>query len=54
VTKSPILQYPDFHKQFVVTVDASKLGCGAVLSRLNEFLRNYINVQLNDWDISYI
>lgn len=35
VTNSPILQYPDFSKEFLVTVDASKLGCGAVLSQNN-------------------
>lgn len=29
----PILQYPDFSKQFMVTVDASGKACGAVLSQ---------------------
>lgn len=28
-----ILAYPDYSSQFVLTVDASKLGCGAVLSQ---------------------
>lgn len=28
-----ILQYPDFSKQFIVTVDASKYGVGAILSQ---------------------
>lgn len=28
-----ILQYPDFSKQFLITVDASKVGCGAILSQ---------------------
>lgn len=28
-----ILQYPDFNKQFIVTTDASKDACGAVLSQ---------------------
>lgn len=32
--KSPeLLQYPDFAKEFTITVDASKVGCGAVLSQ---------------------
>lgn len=30
---TPILAYPDFTKQFKVTVDASHLGCGAVISQ---------------------
>lgn len=28
-----MLRYPDYNKQFIVTVDASKTGCGAVLSQ---------------------
>lgn len=28
-----ILQYPDFTKEFLITVDASKVGCGAILSQ---------------------
>lgn len=28
-----ILQYPDLTKNFLITVDASKLGCGAILSQ---------------------
>lgn len=35
-----ILRYPDFTKDFLVTVDASKWGCGAVLSQ------NYDGVDL--------
>lgn len=31
----PILQYPDFGKPFIITVDASKNGIGAVLSQLS-------------------
>lgn len=30
----PILQYPDFNKKFIVTVDASNSACGAVLSQI--------------------
>lgn len=33
-----ILQYPDFTKKFLITVDASKIGCGAVLSQ--DFIGN--------------
>lgn len=32
----PILQYPDFAKQFIVTVDASNTACGAVLSQIKD------------------
>ncbi|XP_067622234.1 retrovirus-related Pol polyprotein from transposon 412 isoform X2 [Eurosta solidaginis] len=28
-----LLQYPDFTKEFIITVDASKSGCGAILSQ---------------------
>lgn len=31
-----ILKYPDFSKQFILTVDASKSACGAVLSQISE------------------
>lgn len=30
-----ILQYPDFSKEFIITVDASNFACGAVLSQEN-------------------
>jgi hypothetical protein len=31
----PILQYPDFNKPFILTCDASKYSCGAVLSQMH-------------------
>lgn len=33
IMNPPILQYPDFEKQFCVTTDASKIACGAILSQ---------------------
>ena len=32
----PILQYPDFSQKFIITVDASKYGTGAILSQLHD------------------
>lgn len=32
--KAPILQYPDFSKSFIITVDASDIACGGVLSQI--------------------
>lgn len=34
--KPPVLQYPDFSKQFRLTVDASKYGTGAILSQMHD------------------
>lgn len=31
----PVLQYPDFSKQFILTVDACKYGTGAILSQMH-------------------
>jgi len=33
ITTEPILQYPDFGKEFILTTDASKIALGAVLSQ---------------------
>lgn len=35
LTSAPILAYPDFTKQFKVTVDSSSDGCGGVISQNN-------------------
>lgn len=35
LTTLPILQYPDFTKQFILTVDACKYGTGAILSQMH-------------------
>lgn len=34
--KPPILSYPDLTKSFIITVDASKQGVGAILSQLSD------------------
>lgn len=34
IINPPILQYPDHNKEFIITVDASQIGCGAVLSQI--------------------
>lgn len=41
----PLLQYPDFSSDFTVTVDASKIACGAILSQ---------NLNGHDLPICYI
>jgi hypothetical protein len=33
LTTQPILQYPDFSKEFILTTDASNQGLGAILSQ---------------------
>lgn len=41
------LAYPDFNSEFVLTVDASKLGCGAVLAQNNKPTR-YSRIHRNE------
>ena len=36
LSNPPILQYPDFSKQFIITVDAAKFGSGAILSQITD------------------
>lgn len=36
LTNPQILAYPDFAKEFIITCDASKTGCGAVLSQIHD------------------
>lgn len=53
---SPILQYPDFSKQFVLTTDASNYAIGAVLSQNSEgkdLPIAYASRTLNDHEIHY-
>ena len=38
LTNKPILQYPNFLKQLILTTDASNVGIGSVLSQLNRVL----------------
>lgn len=35
ITDEPILQYPNFSREFILTADASKIAIGAILSQGN-------------------
>lgn len=53
---SPILQYPDFEKQCIVTTDASNFAIGAVLSQNidgKDMPISYASRVLNDHEINY-
>lgn len=56
LTNDPILQYPDFSKDFVLTTDASNLAIGAVLSQGpigNDKPVAYASRTLNTSEINY-
>lgn len=53
---APILQYPDFTKQFILTTDASNYALGAVLSQKvngKDLPIAYASRTLNDHEINY-
>lgn len=45
LVSKPVLQYPDFDNEFLITVDASTFACGGILSQ---------NINNNDLPIAYI
>ena len=40
--KEPILRYPDFDKQFIISTDASKYAIGAILKQKDDENREYV------------
>lgn len=46
LTSSRLFQYPDFSTKFIITLDASKIGYGAVLSQDFKRFRN-LSILLN-------
>lgn len=56
LTNDPILQYPDFNKEFILTTDASNLAIGAVLSQGqigSDKPISYASRTLNSSEINY-
>lgn len=56
LTNDPILQYPDFTKDFVLTTDASNIALGAILSQGpigSDRPISYASRTLNDSEINY-
>ena len=52
ITNAPILQYPDFEKQFRITSDSSNVAIGAVLSQ-NDHPISYFSRTLNSAEQNY-
>ncbi|CAK1582403.1 unnamed protein product [Parnassius mnemosyne] len=56
LTNDPILQYPNFNKEFILTTDASNVALGAILSRGPEGADKpicYASRTLNDSELNY-
>jgi hypothetical protein len=56
LTSQPILQYPDFSKEFILTTDASNVGLGAVISQgpMGKVLPGaYASRSLNEAETNY-
>lgn len=56
LTESPILAYPDFSKQFILTTDASDFALGGVLSQMHDGKEHpicYASRTLNDHEVNY-
>jgi hypothetical protein len=49
----PILQYPDFSKEFILYTDALEVGLGAVLSQLDEHVIAYASKSMNKAEQNY-
>jgi hypothetical protein len=56
LSNTPVLAYPDFNISFILTMDASKIGLGAVLSQVQNGVERpiaYASRQLNKAERSY-
>lgn len=56
LTNDPILQYPDFDKEFILTTDASNVALGAILSQRHDGSEKpicYASRTLNDSEQNY-
>ena len=56
LTSQPILQYPDFFKEFTLSTDASNTGLGAVLSQVSlgkDLPVAYASRSLNKLEVNY-